>query len=427
MDMLIVEGGRRLSGCVRVDGSKNATLPIMAASLAADGPVVLRNVPELVDVRTMCQLLQSLGADVAYGDDCLTIDARSADGIVAEYDLVRRMRASVCVLGPLLARFGSARVSLPGGCNIGHRPIDLHLRGLSALGADIRMTGGYVVAEAGTLRGADIHLDGPHGSSVTATCNVMTAATLAEGRTVIHAAAMEPEVCSLAEFLNNLGANIRGFGTSEIEINGVPRLDGGDHTIVPDRIEAATLAIAAGITRSTIQIERAPTDQLTSVIARLREIGVVIQVTNSQLSVDANRELHALDVSAVPYPGIPTDTLAQFMALLTTIPGTSLITDRVFPDRFMHVSELSRMGARIQRAGDSAVVNGIESLSAAPLMACDLRASAALLLAALAAQGQSQIRRIYHLDRGYVRLECKLNQLGARITRCDDSKVATRL
>jgi len=427
MDMLIVEGGQRLSGCVRVDGSKNATLPIMAASLAADGPVVLRNVPALVDVRTMCQLLQSLGADVSHSGECLTVDARSADGVVAEYDLVRRMRASVCVLGPLLARFGSARVSLPGGCNIGHRPIDLHLRGLAALGADIRMTGGYVVAEAGALRGADICLDGPHGSSVTATCNVMTAATLAKGRTVIRAAAMEPEVSSLAKFLNDLGANIQGVGTPEIEIVGVARLDGGSQTIVSDRIEAATLAIAAGITRSVIEIKGAPVSQMTSVIARLNEIGVEVHETESRMHVDATRKLNGVDLTAVPYPGIPTDTLAQFMALLTTIPGSSIITDHVFPDRFMHVSELSRMGARIKRTGNSAIVDGIESLSAAPLMASDLRASAALLLAALAAPGQSQIRRIYHLDRGYAQLEEKLNQLGARITRCDDARVATRL
>jgi UDP-N-acetylglucosamine 1-carboxyvinyltransferase len=345
---------------------------------------------------------------------------------VAEYDLVRRMRASVCVLGPLLARFGSARVSLPGGCNIGHRPIDLHLRGLAALGADIQMTGGYVVAESGTLCGADVHLDGPHGSSVTATCNVMTAAALAAGRTVIHSAAMEPEVSSLATFLNDMGARIRGFGTTEIEIIGVPRLNGGSQTILSDRIEAATLAIAAAITRSTIEIDGAPISQLTSVLARLREIGVQIDDTGSGLRVNAHRQLRALDLTAVPYPGIPTDTLAQFMALLTTVPGTSLITDHVFPDRFMHVSELTRMGAMIQRAGDSAVVRGIDSLSAAPLMASDLRASAALLLAALAAHGQSQIRRIYHLDRGYVRLEEKLNQLGASIVRRDEASVPDR-
>ena len=423
MDMLMVQGGRPLSGRVRVDGSKNATLPIMATTLAVDGPVKLNNVPNLVDVRTMTQLLRSLGAKVFANDGCLEIDTRAADGVVAEYDLVRRMRASVCVLGPLLARFGAARVSLPGGCNIGHRPIDLHLRGLEALGADIRMSGGYIVAEAGTLRGADIRLDGPNGSSVTATCNVMAAAALAEGRTVIHCAAMEPEVASLAVFLNELGADIQGLGTSEIEINGVQRLNGGEYSIMSDRIEAATLAIAAAITHSTIEIDDAPVDQLTAVLAKLCEIGVEIEVTGSKLCVQAERELQASDLTAVPYPGIPTDTQAQFMALLATVPGTSVITDRVFPDRFMHVSELNRMGASLQRTGVSTVVQGVMSLSAAPLMACDLRASAALLLAAIAADGESQIRRIYHLDRGYVRLEEKLNKLGARIVRCDDAAV----
>jgi UDP-N-acetylglucosamine 1-carboxyvinyltransferase len=415
MDMLIVHGGRPLSGRVRVDGSKNATLPIMAASLAVDGRVTLCNVPTLVDVRTMAQLLRSLGAVVSESFGRVDIDPQAANGVVAEYDLVRRMRASVCVLGPLLARFGSARVSLPGGCNIGHRPIDLHLRGLTALGADIRISGGYVVAEAATLRGAEIHLNGPHGSSVTATCNVMTAAAIARGRTVIRSAAMEPEVADLASFLNSLGARICGAGTAEIEISGVDRLNGGSHTIMPDRIEAATLAIAAAITRGVITIDHAPVDQLTSVLAKLGEIGVGVETTDQCLRVNADRELRPANVAATPYPGIPTDTQAQFMALLSTIPGTSVISDRVFPDRFMHASELTRMGADIQRGRRSTVVHGVASLSAAPLMACDLRASAALLLAAIAAEGESKIRRIYHLDRGYARLEEKLNGLGANI------------
>ncbi len=424
MEMLVVQGGRVLSGRVRVDGSKNATLPIMAASLAVDGPVTLINVPALKDVSTMIQLLRSLGAVVTEGGGRLEIEAQAVNGVAAEYDLVRRMRASVCVLGPLLARFGSARVSLPGGCNIGHRPIDLHLRGLSALGADIRISGGYVVAEAAILRGAETHLGGPHGSSVTATCNVMTAAALAEGRTVIHNAAMEPEVASLATFLNSLGADIRGTDTSTIEILGVERLSGGSHSIPPDRIEAATLAIAAAITRSAIEIDHAPVEQLTAVLAKLREIGVEVQTADTRLILNADRELRPVDVTAVPYPGIPTDTQAQFMALLSTIPGTSVITDSVFPDRFMHASELTRMGARLQRIGDSTVTQGVMSLSGAALMASDLRASAALLLAAMAADGDSQIRRIYHLDRGYVRLEEKLNQLGASIVRCDETSTA---
>ena len=423
MEMLIVQGGRRLSGRVRVDGSKNAALPVMAASLAVDGAVTLVNVPALIDVGTMSQLLRSLGADVTEGGGRLKIETQAVDGVVAEYELVRRMRASVCVLGPLLARFGSARVSLPGGCNIGHRPIDLHLRGLSALGADIRISGGYVVAEAAVLRGAEIYLDGPRGSSVTATCNVMTAAALAKGRTVIHNAAMEPEVASLAAFLNSLGANIGGADTSTIEILGVERLGGGSHTIFPDRIEAATLAIAAAITRSAIEIDDAPVEQMMAVLAKLREIGVEVRTADTRLILDADRELQPTDITAVPYPGIPTDTQAQFMALLSTIPGTSVITDSVFPNRFMHVSELARMGARFRRMGDSTVTQGVVSLSGTALMASDLRASAALLLAAVAADGDSQIRRIYHLDRGYVRLEEKLNQLGASIVRCEQTDI----
>ena len=422
MEMLIVNGGRRLSGRVQVSGSKNAALPVMAASLASDGLVVLNNIPALVDVATMTRLLRSLGAEVSGNGNRVEIDARRASGVVADYELVRRMRAGVCVLGPLLARFGSARVSLPGGCNIGHRPIDLHLRGISALGADIRISGGYVVAEAGVLRGAEIHLAGPHGSSVTATCNVMTAAALAAGRTVIHSAAMEPEVASLAAFLNSLGAHISGAGTSTIEILGVERLTGGSCTIQPDRIEAATLAIAAAITRSAIEIDQAPVEQMTSVLGKLGEIGADVRIMHGRLTVNADRELRPADITAAPYPGVPTDTQAQFMALLATIPGTSVITDSVFPDRFMHASELTRMGANLRRTGDSTVAQGVLSLCAAPLMACDLRASAALLLAAASADGESHIRRIYHLDRGYVRLEDKLNQLGASIMRCDDTK-----
>lgn len=423
MDMLKVQGGRRLSGRVRVDGSKNATLPIMAAALAAGGPVTLTNVPDLVDVQTMTRLLRSLGAEVITSRGMLEIDTAAVEGVVAEYDLVRRMRASVCVLGPLLARFGSARVSLPGGCNIGHRPIDLHLRGLAALGADIRVTGGYVVAEAGTLRGAEIHLDGPHGSSVTATCNILSAAVVADGCTVIHSAALEPEVVSLCRFLNSLGARIEGAGTSTIEIRGVDRLSGGRCRIAADRIEAATLAIAAAITRSSVRIDEAPVEQMTSVLSKLQDIGVRMNVRGNSLSVDGRGPLQATDLTAIPYPGIPTDAQAQFTALLSSVPGTSVITDTVFPDRFMHISELSRMGARLQRTGNTTIVQGVPALSAAPLMASDLRASAALLLAALAADGESQIRRIYHLDRGYVQLEQKLNQLGAGVVRCADTAV----
>lgn len=425
--MLLVNGTGPLEGRVRVDGSKNATLPLMAAALMIDGPVRLQNVPHLVDVQTMVLLLQSLGATVQQQQDQMEIDAGSASSVVADYDLVRRMRAGVCVLGPLLTRFGSARVSLPGGCNIGHRPIDVHLRGLTALGADIRLTGGYVVAEAKRLRGTDILLTGPCGSSVTGTCNVMTAAVLAHGRTVIRGAACEPEVESLAAFLTACGGQISGAGSSTITIDGVDQLRGSNCKIIPDRIEAATLAIAAAISRGTVQIEDAPIDHLASVLARLRDIGVNVQTTNSTLTVDARSPLKATNVSAAPYPGVPTDTQAQFMALLSTTEGTSMITDHVFPDRFMHVSELVRMGARIQRTGSVAVIQGISQLSGAPLMASDLRASAALLLAAVASDGPSELRRVYHLDRGYVRLEQKLNALGADITRCRELSVSARV
>jgi len=425
MEMLVVNGGSTLNGRIEVGGSKNATLPVMAAALAVDGPVLLRNVPNLVDVHTMSQLLQSLGADIRRQDDRLEIDAQDADGIVADYDLVRRMRASICVLGPLLARYGSARVSLPGGCNIGHRPIDLHLRGLTALGANIRISGGYVVAEAGQLRGAEVQLDGRHGSSVTATCNVMTAAALANGDSILRGVALEPEIDCLADFLNACGADIHRADASTLVIRGVKQLHGSTAEMIPDRIETATLAIAAALTQGTVQIDNAPVQHLDAVLAALSRIGVNLQQQKTTLTIDARHSLTATDLTTAPYPGIPTDTQAQFMSLLATVQGTSVVTDRVFPDRFMHVSELVRMGADICRTGDAAVVRGVPHLSGAPLMACDLRASAGLLLAALAADGQSQIRRIYHLDRGYVRLEEKLNRLGANITRCEESALST--
>ena len=421
MDMLVVQGGRPLSGAVSVDGSKNATLPIMAATLLTDGPVRLRGVPALADVDTMARLLRSLGADVIRSGSQMVIDPRPASGIVAEYDLVRRMRAGVCVLGPLLARCGTAQVSLPGGCNIGHRPIDLHLRGLAALGADIRICGGYVVAEAGTLTGARIDLTGPQGSSVTATCNVMSAAVAARGETVILGAAQEPEVVCLGRFLNDCGAKISGLGSPIVTVDGVERLATADVDIGADRIEAATLAVSAALTRSRIRIDNAPVSQMDAVLSRLADMGVDCFAGGDGLTVDARHgRLRPVNLVTSPYPGIPTDTQAQFTALLTTVPGTSVVTDRVFPERFMHVSELIRMGARIRRAGNSAVIEGVPHLSGAPLMASDLRASAALLLAAVSAEGDSQIRRIYHLDRGYVRLEEKLNRLGATIQRCQD-------
>lgn len=430
MDMFCIEGGRRLDGSVHVDGSKNASLPIMAASLMVAGQVTLERVPNLVDVATMIQLLRSMGADVccqaspdSAGGLCLTIDSESAENPLAPYELVSRMRASICVLGPLIARFGRACVSLPGGCNIGHRPIDLHLRGLAALGADLQLKNGYVLAEATRLRGADIVLSGPQGSTVTGTCNILSAAATADGTTVIRAAACEPEVVALGNFLNSAGAVMHGLGTPVIEIVGVESLRGVRHRIVGDRIEAATLMMAAAITNGDIVLNRAPTESMANVISVLRDIGLQIDILSrpvdgeASLRVRRSGQLRPQDVVAVPYPGWPTDAQAQLMALLSLVPGTSVVTDRVFPDRFIHASELIRMGADIRVNSGSAVIRGADQLTAATVMASDLRASAALVLAGLAASGTSCIRRVYHLDRGYVRFEEKLNSLGADIRR----------
>lgn len=455
MDMFVVEGGKPLQGTVAVSGAKNAALPIMAAALLADEPLRLRNVPRLVDVATMTGVLRDLGVSVERGfEDCLTLDVESHQPVLAEYDLVRRMRAGVSVLGPLLAKRGRAVVSLPGGCNIGTRPIDLHLKGLRALGADIRIERGYVVAEAGRLRGATIDLAGPHGSTVTGTCNVMSAATLAKGTTVIKSAAREPEVVDLGECLNKMGAQISGLGSDTITIDGVDSLGGTDHCIIPDRIEAATLMIATAITRGEVTIEKLRLDHLTSIIAALRSVGIEIgQSANDQTSreirfapsppqpasprhsaniggegrgegesatVTARTPLQGTHLTAAPHPRLPTDVQAQFTALLTTAAGMSTVRDTVFPDRFMHAAELNRMGANIRRDRNAVVINGVERLSGANVMASDLRASAALVLAAIAAEGATVIRRIYHLDRGYESLETKLNSLGANIRRVTD-------
>lgn len=421
MDLFIIEGGHALRGTVRVEGSKNASLPILAASLMIDGDVTLEQVPLLRDVTTMSRLLQSMGAIIESDENRrLTIDARNVRATIAPYELVRQMRASVCVLGPLLARFGTARVSLPGGCNIGHRPIDIHLKGLAALGADIRLEGGYVVAEARRLKGAEVDLTGANGPTVTGTCNVMMAASTASGRTIIHNAAKEPEVADLGEFLNSAGASIRGLGTSHIEVDGVDSLHTVFHSVIADRIEAATLAVAAAITGGDVLIENAPTAHMTAVVSVLQNIGVSVESSAAGLRICAGNGYLPVEFSAAPYPGLPTDMQAQLMALLAIVPGKSRITDSVFPERFMHAAELVRLGADIHVHGNTAEICGVARLSAAPVMASDLRASAALVLAALAADGQSEIRRVYHLDRGYHEFEKKLNLLGAKIERLDD-------
>jgi UDP-N-acetylglucosamine 1-carboxyvinyltransferase len=422
MDLFIVRGGTPLRGRVRVSGSKNAALPIMASALMADGPTVLHDVPELADVASLSSLLTTLGvAVVRRTDGAMVLKSATDEPCVAHYDLVRKMRASVCVLGPLLARRGRACVSLPGGCNIGDRPIDLHLKGLRALGAEIRIDRGYVIAEARRLTGTSIYLGGPFGSTVTGTCNVMSAAALADGVTTIEAAACEPEVVDLGNYLNAMGARIEGLGTPFLKIQGVERLTGVEHTIIPDRIEAATLMIAAAATRGRISLDNVRMDHLTAVVEKLREIGVRIQLRGSVVEVSVPGKLEPADCIALPYPGLPTDAQAQMMSLLTQAQGISIITDKVFPDRFMHLPELVRLGARIRREGSSAILSGGRPLSGACVMASDLRASAALVIAGLAAEGETVIRRIYHLDRGYEQLETKLVALGATIRRLKDA------
>lgn len=422
MDMFVVEGGVSLRGSISASGAKNAALPILAATIAASGTSVIRGVPRLVDVQTLISLLRSLGLSVDWtGTDDLSLRVVSEENCTAEYDLVRKMRASVCVLGPLLARRGQACVSLPGGCNIGERPIDIHLRGLSALGADIRVERGYVIATARRLIGNTINLSGPQGSTVTGTCNVMVAAALARGKSVLHAAACEPEVIDLGEYLNSMGARISGLGSPTIEIEGVAELHGAEHQLIPDRIEAATLMIAAGITRGEVRVENVRIDHLRMVLQKLREIGLTIESSGNALLAVGSATYQPTNCTALPYPGVPTDLQAQLMAWLANVPGSSRIVDDVFPDRFMHVSELVRMGARIRRESFGAMIDGVERLQGACVMASDLRASAALVLAALAADGESVIRRIYHLDRGYNGLERKLASLGARIRRVKDA------
>lgn len=420
--MFVINGGKPLNGQVSVSGAKNAALPIMAASLLAQGTTTLKNVPNLVDVNTLCQLLNTLGVESSRDEqDHLLLTPVDDQPVVADYDLVRRMRASICVLGPLLAKRGKAIVSLPGGCNIGDRPINLHLKGLQALGADIRVERGYVIATGNRLRGANIFLGGPFGSTVTGTCNVMSAATLARGKTTIEAAACEPEVVDLGNYLNSMGAQISGLGTPFLQIEGVESLQSSfAHAVIPDRIEAATLMIATAATGGQVQLANVELAHLTAVVEKLQQIGVQIESDGQHVNVAAQTLLAPADCIALPYPGIPTDVQAQFMALLSTTTGMSVVTDKVFPDRFMHTPELVRLGAQIRREGPSAIISGVSQLSGACVMASDLRASAALVIAALAARGNSVIRRIYHLDRGYDRLETKLNALGADIRRVKD-------
>ncbi|GAB7387915.1 UDP-N-acetylglucosamine 1-carboxyvinyltransferase [Bacillaceae bacterium] len=418
MEKIIVRGGRPLTGNVKVHGAKNAVLPIIAASiLATKGQSVIQDVPGLDDVFTISEVLQALNAQVAYENGSMTIDAENITKTEAPYELVRKMRASFLVMGPLLARLGHARIALPGGCAIGTRPIDQHLKGFEALGAKIDIGQGYIEASVkGRLKGAKIYLDI---ASVGATENIMMAAALAEGTTVIENAAEEPEIVDLANFLNKMGAKVRGAGTGSIRIEGVKELRGAAHCVIPDRIEAGTFMIAAAISRGDVFVEGAISDHLTSVIAKLKEVGVEIEEKENGIRVSANgpRILRSVDVKTLPYPGFPTDMQAQMMALMLVTEGTSIITETIFENRFMHVEEFKRMNARIKIDGRSAIVQGGTKLSGAKVQATDLRAAAALILAGLAAEGETEVTGLHHLDRGYMHFAEKLAALGADIER----------
>jgi UDP-N-acetylglucosamine 1-carboxyvinyltransferase len=415
MDRLHIRGGRPLIGEIAISGAKNAALPLMAASLLASAPLILENVPDLADIRTMTALLRELGMEVTREANGRLVLAGPPRQALAPYDIVRRMRASVLVLGPLLARLGEARVSLPGGCAIGTRPVDLHLKGLAELGAEIHLEGGYIIARSPKgLRGADIALPFP---SVGATENILMAAVLAQGRTVIANAAREPEIGDLARCLNLMGAQIEGIGTDRLVIDGVSRLEGAIHRVIPDRIETGTYLCAAALTGGDLFLRGAEPDHLTALLKSLREAGVTIETVPGGLRVRREGRLVGVDVMTEPYPGFPTDMQAQFMTLMSVAEGAAMITETVFENRFMHVPELNRMGARINVHGASAIVRGVPELQGAPVMATDLRASVSLVLAGLAARGETIVNRVYHLDRGYERLEEKLAACGAAIER----------
>jgi len=415
VDKIRVVGGRPLEGTVRISGAKNASLPALCAALLTDEPVVLSNVPEVRDIRTMGRVLAALGASAEFRvGGVVEVQAKDLASVEAPYDLVKTMRASVLVLGPLLAREGRARVSLPGGCAIGARPINLHLAALEKMGATVEVEHGYVAARAERLRGAEIYFDTV---TVTGTENLMMAAACAEGETVIRNAAAEPEIEDLAELLRAMGARIEGAGTQSIRVEGVSRLRGARHLVIPDRIETATFATACAIAGGDIEIRDCHPPHLTAALGKLRETGVRIEEGPDNLRVRAPRTLRAASVTTLPHPGFPTDLQAQYMALMTQASGTSTITESIFENRYMHVAELERMGARVRTEGRTAVVTGPTALSGAQVMATDLRASASLILAGLAASGETIVDRVYHLDRGYYRIDEKLRGLGADIER----------
>ena len=418
MDKLVVRGGSRLSGVVRVSGAKNAVLPVIAASLLASTPSVIEEIPHLDDVRTITEVLQYLGVSSEWvNEGTLRIDSTGVTSCEASYELVRKMRASFLVMGPLLSRFQEARISLPGGCAIGSRPIDLHLKGFEALGAEIIMGHGYIEARAPKgLKGDRIYLDFP---SVGATENIMMAATLAKGQTILENAAQEPEIVDLANFLNAMGAKVKGAGTSVIRISGVPELHGTTHAIIPDRIEAGTYMVAAAATGGEVVLTNVLFEHLKPLVAKMKEAGIPIEETVDSVCVKPAEEIRAVDVKTLPYPGFPTDMQAQFMALMAVAKGASVITETVFENRFMHVDELKRMGASIRTEGRVAMIEGVPSLTGCPVTSTDLRAGAALIVAALRAEGETQIGAVHHIDRGYDHIVDKLRGLGAEITRIE--------
>ncbi|MBW8015002.1 MAG: UDP-N-acetylglucosamine 1-carboxyvinyltransferase [Planctomycetes bacterium] len=419
MDIFKIEGPVKLSGDIRINGSKNAALPIMAATILAPGKSTILDVPDLADINVLKTLLTSLGATVETRQKGeVEIDTSVIDNPVGEYDIVRKMRASICILGPLLARCGRAEVSMPGGCAIGDRPVDIHLRGLRELGAEICLKNGNIVATAPKgLIGKQIFLGGPFGSTVLGTANILMAATLAKGTTVIESAACEPEIGDLAGILNAMGAKITGMGSPRLTIEGVKSLSPVKYRVIGDRIEAGTFMVAAAITKGNLRLHNCNLDHMLAIVDRLEHIGVTIDTADDGCVVTRTGSIKAADITTQTYPGFPTDLQAQLMALLAHADGNSIVTEKIFPDRFMHVAEMNRMAANIRKEGASAIIAGVKNLVAAPIMASDLRASAALVLAAMAAHGTTIINRVYHIDRGYEKIEKKLNAAGAKITR----------
>lgn len=417
MEKIVVNGGRRLKGLVKISASKNSVLPIIAASLLCPEKCVLEEIPLLEDVYCICDVLSSLGASINISNEMMSINSGNLKGSEPPYELVRKMRASFLVIGPLLARMGKVKISLPGGCNIGTRPIDLHLKGLSALGANITLGHGYVEASADKLKGAKIYLDFP---SVGATENIMMTAVLADGETVIENSAEEPEIVDLANFLNSMGANIIGAGTDTIKVTGTKDLKGTSHSVIPDRIEAGTYMIASAITGGDVTVENVIGEHVKSIVAKLTEAGVAVFEEQNRVRVTSSGVINPIDIKTLPYPGFPTDLQAPMMALMSISKGTSMITETVFENRFMHVCELKRMGVNVKIDGRSAVIEGVERLTGAKVKATDLRAGAALILAGLIAEGTTEVSEIHHVNRGYVEIEKKLKSLGADIERVEE-------